>query len=43
MNLLADLGQRKERELRAQIEKEEIARSIKSQGKQELGALGVAK
>jgi len=39
VGLLRDLGDRKERELRAQIEKEEIQRAIKNADRQELGAL----
>ena len=37
--LLKDLEQRKEKELRAQIEKEEIQRNLKDLDKKQLGAL----
>lgn len=37
--LLRDLEQRKEKELRAQIEKEEILRNIKDLDQKQLGAL----
>jgi hypothetical protein len=37
--LLRDLEQRKEKELRAQIEKEEILRNIKDMDQKQLGAL----
>ena len=39
LSILRDLGQRKERELKAQIEKEEIARAIKVVDKSELDVL----
>jgi hypothetical protein len=38
-DLLRDLEQRKEKELRAQIEKEEILRNIKDMDQKQLGAL----
>ena len=37
--MLRDLEQRKEKELRAQIEKEEILRNIKDMDQKQLGAL----
>jgi hypothetical protein len=41
--VLRELGDRKERELKAQIEKEEIQRAIKTTDATELGALAVQK
>ena len=38
-DLIRDLEQRKEKELRAQIEKEEILRNIKDMDQKQLGAL----
>ena len=38
-DLIRDLEQRKEKELRAQIEKEEIIRNIKDMDQKQLGAL----
>ena len=39
MDILKDLGERKERELKAQIEKEEISRAIKVVDRSELDVL----
>lgn len=41
--VLRELGDRKERELKAQIEKEEIQRAIKTTDATELGALAIQK